>query len=334
SWGILGVGTTKILLVNEQPVPRRRPGRPARCQNDGGVMMDRTRSRPRPALRSRCGIGPGNVAASSARRSMTESPNSSAPRPLRMTRHSSPAWLSGPGADAWPASMITSMTSSWPCVDGLSNSKRAPDDGRPIETRSPRRTTLTASASTGRNRRKTGTSSAVASLRSVATDGWTAPDSIWLIAAALTPTLRASEAIVRCRCSRWARTVPPSSAESRRSLSAAPAPTPCLVINSLLAYLHAKQQHDDEHAHELGVVLDRAGAGVKPLEQQVAHDPVRVVDQHLVGAAVVGAEDRGIGVASHEFPAALVVGAVGQHVLGVGDAGYAFHVDRDKNLHG
>src|SRR5262249_17374058 len=97
--------------------------------------------------------------------------------------------------------------------------------------------------------RKTGTARAAASLRSVITEGWTAPDSIWLIAAALMPTCRASEAMVSPRCSRSALSAAPGSAAASAPADPCAAACGALAIDRLLAHLQAEQEHGDQHAH-------------------------------------------------------------------------------------
>src|SRR5215475_10090398 len=59
-----------------------------------------------------------------------------------------------------------------------------------------------------------------------------------------------------------------------------------------------------DHAQRFVKALNRTGARVELLKQQVAHDPVRVVDENLIGSAVVGAEDGGVRVTCHEHSSA------------------------------
>ena len=56
--------------------------------------------------------------------------------------------------------------------------------------------------------------------------------------------------------------------------------------------------------------LISARSRIEVLEQQVAHGPVRVVDEDLGGAGVEGTEDRRVGVAGHEHPPPRIVGSV------------------------
>src|SRR5215468_1627513 len=88
------------------------------------------------------------------------------------------------------------------------------------------------------------------------------------------------------------------------------------------------------HAERFVESLDRSGPLVELLKEQVAHDPMRVVDKDLIRAAVVGTENGRVGVAGHEQASALVVGAARKDILWVGDARHALHVDGNEYLHG
>ena len=88
-----------------------------------------------------------------------------------------------------------------------------------------------------------------------------------------------------------------------------------------------------EHAKRLVEALDYLRPLVQVVHQQVAHDPVRVVDQDCLGPGVVGSADRAVGVAGHVPPAGLIFGAVRQDVLRIGNPRNPLHVDGDEDLH-
>jgi hypothetical protein len=90
-------------------------------------------------------------------------------------------------------------------------------------------------------------------------------------------------------------------------------------IDALVDALH--------HAHGLVKALDHAGARIDLLDEQVAHDPVRVVHHDLGRPGVERPEDRRVRVTGHEDPPALVVGSLREDVLRIGHGGSAFHVD-------
>ncbi len=88
-----------------------------------------------------------------------------------------------------------------------------------------------------------------------------------------------------------------------------------------------------EHAERLVETLDHLGPLVQVVDQQVAHDPVGVVDQDGLGAGVVGSANGAVGVPRHVPPAGLVLRAGRQDVLRVGNPRNPLHVDGDEDFH-
>ncbi len=79
------------------------------------------------------------------------------------------------------------------------------------------------------------------------------------------------------------------------------------------------------------------GEHLRPLielfQQQIAHRPVRLVDQHVVGPAVEESGNRRIDVGREHMAAALPLRGAGQHIRGPGHAGGTLHVRGDEDLH-
>ena len=92
------------------------------------------------------------------------------------------------------------------------------------------------------------------------------------------------------------------------------------------------------HGPPLGVAAHEDGGLVQLLGKQVAHEPVAVVDEHLAGAGLERAFDRGVGFGGHELPKAGVfsgtAGIDGVRLIFVHYAGYPFHIDGDVDSHG
>src|SRR5919109_3463431 len=87
------------------------------------------------------------------------------------------------------------------------------------------------------------------------------------------------------------------------------------------------------HAHRLVEALNYARARVKLFDEEVTHDPMRVVHEDLIRAAFKGAKDRRVRVAGHEDPTTLVVGSMGKDVLWICHRRSALHVDGDEHFH-
>ena len=92
------------------------------------------------------------------------------------------------------------------------------------------------------------------------------------------------------------------------------------------------------HRPRLGVAAQEHGGLVQLLGEEVAHEPVAVVDEHLVGAGLERAVDGGVGFGGHEPAEARVLRGAAR-VDGVGlvlmdDPGNPFHVDGDVDAHG
>jgi len=91
------------------------------------------------------------------------------------------------------------------------------------------------------------------------------------------------------------------------------------------------------HRPRLGVAAQEHGGLVQFLGEEVAHEPVAVVDEHLVGAGLERALDGGVGFGGHELAAARVfrgaAGIAGVRLIFVHYSGYAFHIDGDVNAH-
>src|SRR5690606_13787496 len=92
--------------------------------------------------------------------------------------------------------------------------------------------------------------------------------------------------------------------------------------------------HPLHHGEVLVPAGEHLGALVQPLQQQVAHGGVGLVDQDLGCAAGVEPGDGRIDVGGEHRPAALPLLGAGLDVGGPGDAGGAFHVGGDQNPHG
>ena len=106
------------------------------------------------------------------------------------------------------------------------------------------RTTLTASDSTGRNNLNTGISSDAASLRRVATEGWTAPRFDLADRGGADSDLAGERGDGHPPLLALARTALPRSAESCLT----PARAVSSAIDGLLAHLQAQQEHRDQGA--------------------------------------------------------------------------------------
>ena len=97
--------------------------------------------------------------------------------------------------------------------------------------------------------------------------------------------------------------------------------------------IHAKIDAT-HHAEAARLALDSPGARVKLFGDQVAEVAVRVVDEHRVGPGVEGAGNRCVGFLGHQTAGALVLTVAHARLFGVVDAGNAFNVGRNQELHG
>src|SRR5690625_1962077 len=88
-----------------------------------------------------------------------------------------------------------------------------------------------------------------------------------------------------------------------------------------------------DHGQLLVPSGDHLGPLVESFQQQVAHGRVRLVDQHFGGTTGEEALHGGVDVAGEHRPAALPLLGAGFAVGGPGDAGGAFHVGGDEDLH-
>ncbi len=95
-----------------------------------------------------------------------------------------------------------------------------------------------------------------------------------------------------------------------------------------VAVLHALH-----HGERLVPAGEQLGPFVQPLQQQIAHGRVRLVDDHLVGAAVVEAEHGGVDVGGEQRAAALPLCGARHDVVRPGDPGGALHVGADEDSH-
>ena len=119
---------------------------------------------------------------------------------------------------------------------------------------------------------------------------------------------------------------------------AALAPRPGVVADEGGAVVVAVALAADALRHRQRLVADdEPRAGGKLLRAQVAHLPVAVVDDDLVGAGGQRPDDRRVRLPGHERAAPVVVGAVDSgseaHLVGVRHAGEALHVDAEVDPH-
>ena len=88
------------------------------------------------------------------------------------------------------------------------------------------------------------------------------------------------------------------------------------------------------HAQVARLAQHQAGAFVEAVRQQVAETAVRIVDQDLFGAAGDGALHGGVGLGGHPGAGAFVFAVACAHLFGVEDAGDAFDIGGNQDLHG
>ncbi|MCY1200112.1 hypothetical protein D9M72_115370 [compost metagenome] len=92
--------------------------------------------------------------------------------------------------------------------------------------------------------------------------------------------------------------------------------------------------HAGHHAQVARLALHDTGACIEHIGRHVAKAAVRVVHQHLGGAGVEGAGNRGVGLLRHQHAGAFVLGVALARLLVVVDARNAFDVGGDQDFHG
>lgn len=88
------------------------------------------------------------------------------------------------------------------------------------------------------------------------------------------------------------------------------------------------------HAQGLGRAAEQAHAAAEAVDVDVDLAPVRVVDQHFVGAGFQRAFGGGAHVVQFHLAAESVFGTSVHGLMNVGHAGAAFHIGADVNFHG
>ena len=85
------------------------------------------------------------------------------------------------------------------------------------------------------------------------------------------------------------------------------------------------------HGQRLGRAGDKPSALVQELREEVALRAVAVVDDHVVGAGLHRALDRGVGLKRHQAPGDVVVLPSRARLLVVDDTADPLHVDGNEH---